>query len=136
SLTISGILAQIPLLPAGRFMVAVLPDREEHVIITIFTNCGVSYGGGDAYSIGAITVMKAYYKQTLSFAGALLIVLTTQKLCYVAADYEIELSCPHAQASGMATGEEHVAASAIEDTSEKKQASTTELPAPSGVTKK
>jgi hypothetical protein len=82
-----------------------------------------------------------------------------KKLCYVAADYEVELrkdthtscevdgegwftcwpaqpSCPHAQASGMATGEEHVAASAVEDTSEKKQASTTELPAPSGVTKK
>ncbi|PHT29857.1 Oligopeptide transporter 3 [Capsicum baccatum] len=26
-------------------------------------NCGVSIGGGDAYSIGAITVMRAYYKQ-------------------------------------------------------------------------
>lgn len=98
-LTISGILAQILVLPAGRFMAAVLPDSEvsllggrlgtfnlnpgpfnvkEHVIITIFANCGVSYGGGDAYSIGAITVMKAYYKQTLSFACALLIVLTTQ----------------------------------------------------------
>jgi OPT family oligopeptide transporter len=98
-LTISGILAQILVLPAGRFLAAVLPDREvrilggrlgsfnlnpgpfnvkEHVIITIFANCGVSYGGGDAYSIGAITVMKAYYKQTLSFACALLIVLTTQ----------------------------------------------------------
>jgi hypothetical protein len=38
----------------------------------------VSYGGGDAYSIGAITIIKAYYKQTLSFACALLIVLTTQ----------------------------------------------------------
>jgi len=98
-LTISGILAQILVLPAGRFMAAVLPDREvrvlggrlgsfnlnpgpfnvkEHVIITIFANCGVSYGGGDAYSIGAITVIKAYYKQTLSFVLALLIVLTTQ----------------------------------------------------------
>ncbi|KAG2545856.1 hypothetical protein PVAP13_9KG463266 [Panicum virgatum] len=102
-LTISGILAQILVLPAGRFMAAVLPDREvrvlggrfgsfnlnpgpfnvkEHVIITIFANCGVSYGGGDAYSIGAITVMKAYYKQTLSFVLALLIVLTTQILGY------------------------------------------------------
>uniref|UniRef100_A0A804M423 Oligopeptide transporter 3 n=2 Tax=Zea mays TaxID=4577 RepID=A0A804M423_MAIZE len=102
-LTISGILAQILVLPAGRFLAAVLPDREvrilggrlgsfnlnpgpfnvkEHVIITIFANCGVSYGGGDAYSIGAITVMKAYYKQTLSFACALLIVLTTQILGY------------------------------------------------------
>ena len=104
-LTISGILAQILVLPAGRFMAAVLPDREvrvlggrgsfnlnpgpfnvkEHVIITIFANCGVSYGGGDAYSIGAITVMKAYYKQTLSFVLALLIVLTTQ----------VQLACWH-----------------------------------------
>jgi hypothetical protein len=51
---------------------------KEHVVITVFANCGVSYGGGDAYSIGAVTVMKAYYKQTLSFACALLVVLTTQ----------------------------------------------------------
>ena len=64
-LTISGILAQILVLPVGRFMASVLPDREisvlggrlgsfnlnpgpfnikEHVIITIFANCGVSYG--------------------------------------------------------------------------------------------
>ncbi|KAF7074708.1 hypothetical protein CFC21_079539 [Triticum aestivum] len=102
-LTISGILAQILVLPVGRFMASVLPDREvrllggrlgsfnlnpgpfnikEHVIITIFANCGVSYGGGDAYSIGAITVMKAYYKQSLSFLCALLIVLSTQILGY------------------------------------------------------
>lgn len=95
-LTISAILMQIAALPIGRFMASTLPRREysllgwrfslnpgpfnmkEHVIITIFANCGVSYGGGDAYSIGAITVMKAYYKQSLSFLCALLIVLTTQ----------------------------------------------------------
>ncbi|RWV88790.1 hypothetical protein GW17_00049096, partial [Ensete ventricosum] len=96
-LTISGILAQILALPIGRFMASVLPNREvrvfrnwgfnlnpgpfnikEHVIITIFANCGVSIGGGDAYSIGAITVMKAYYKQSLSFLCGLIIVLTTQ----------------------------------------------------------
>ncbi|KAI3918060.1 hypothetical protein MKW92_027451, partial [Papaver armeniacum] len=53
-------------------------NMKEHVIITIFANCGVSSGGGDAYSIGAITVMKAYYKQSMSFLCALLIVLTTQ----------------------------------------------------------
>eukprot|EP00262_Sarcandra_glabra_P020063 TRINITY_DN7880_c0_g1_i1.p1 TRINITY_DN7880_c0_g1~~TRINITY_DN7880_c0_g1_i1.p1 ORF type:complete len:755 (-),score=78.99 TRINITY_DN7880_c0_g1_i1:289-2256(-) len=57
-------------------------NMKEHVIITIFANCGVSYGGGDAYSIGAITVMKAYYKQSLNFLCALLIVLTTQILGY------------------------------------------------------
>ncbi|KAF6168008.1 hypothetical protein GIB67_020117 [Kingdonia uniflora] len=40
----------------------------------------VSYGGGDAYSVGAITVMKAYYKLNLNFICSLLIVLTTQIL--------------------------------------------------------
>ncbi|XP_039130641.1 oligopeptide transporter 3 [Dioscorea cayenensis subsp. rotundata] len=100
-LTISAILMQIAVLPIGRFMAATLPNRQvtlfriwtfnlnpgpfnikEHVIITIFANCGVSIGGGDAYSIGAITVMKAYYKQTLSFLCGILIVLTTQILGY------------------------------------------------------
>lgn len=95
-LTISAILMQIAVLPVGKFMASTLPRREfkvfgwgfslnpgpfnmkEHVIITVFANCGVSYGGGDAYSIGAITVMKAYYKQSLNFLCGLLIVLTTQ----------------------------------------------------------
>ncbi|KAJ1400358.1 Oligopeptide transporter, OPT superfamily [Sesbania bispinosa] len=99
-LTISAILMQIAVLPVGRFMAATLPTKEytllgwrftlnpgpfnmkEHVIITIFANCGVSIGGGDAYSIGAITVMKAYYKQSLSFLCGLFIVLTTQMLGY------------------------------------------------------
>ncbi|WJX70346.1 Oligopeptide transporter 3 [Trifolium repens] len=99
-LTISAILMQIAVLPIGKFMAATLPTKEynfigwrftlnpgpfnmkEHVIITIFANCGVSQGGGDAYSIGAITVMKAYYKQSLSFLLALLIVLSTQILGY------------------------------------------------------
>lgn len=92
-LIISPILMQIAALPAGQFMASVLPNNKqlfgfnlnpgpfnikEHVIITIFANCGFSLGGGDAYSIGAITVMKAYYKQGLSFLCGLLIVLTTQ----------------------------------------------------------
>ncbi|CAH1437630.1 unnamed protein product [Lactuca virosa] len=34
--------------------------------------------GGDVYSIGAITVMKGYYRQSLSFLCGLIIVLTTQ----------------------------------------------------------
>lgn len=97
-LTISAILMQISVLPIGKFMAATLPTTEyslfgrrfslnpgpfnmkEHVIITIFANCGVSIGGGDAYSIGAITVMKAYYKQSVNFLCALLLVLTTQVL--------------------------------------------------------
>ncbi|XP_051125586.1 oligopeptide transporter 3 [Andrographis paniculata] len=100
-LTISAILMQIAVLPLGQLMAATLPEKEftalgrwkftlnpgpfnikEHVIITVMANCGVSIGGGDAYSIGAITVMKAYYKQSLNFLCALLIVLTTQILGY------------------------------------------------------
>ncbi|XP_071725138.1 oligopeptide transporter 3 [Rutidosis leptorrhynchoides] len=99
-LTISAILMQIAVLPIGKFMAKTLPTRDctlfgksfslnpgpfnikEHVIITIFANSGVSYGGGDAYSIGAITVMKAYYKQSLSFVCAIFIVLTTQLIGY------------------------------------------------------
>lgn len=97
-LTISSILMQILVLPIGKFMAKILPEKQfnflvwefclnpgpfnvkEHVIITIFANCGVSYGGGDAYSIGAITIMKAFYKQSLNFLCALLIVLSTQVL--------------------------------------------------------
>ncbi|CAA7046314.1 unnamed protein product [Microthlaspi erraticum] len=99
-LTISAILMQIAVLPIGKFMARTLPTTshklmgkefsfnpgpfniKEHVIITIFANCGVAYGGGDAYSIGAITVMKAYYKQSLTFICGLFIVLTTQILGY------------------------------------------------------
>ncbi|KAH7526070.1 hypothetical protein JRO89_XSUnG0067500 [Xanthoceras sorbifolium] len=99
-LSISAILMQISVLPVGKFMARILPTKQysvlgrrfslnpgpfnikEHVIITIFANCGVSTGGGDAYSIGAITVMKAYYKQSLSFICGLLIVLTTQVMGY------------------------------------------------------
>nr|ADW09325.1 oligopeptide transporter 3 [Noccaea caerulescens] len=99
-LTISAILMQIAVLPIGKFMARILPTTshklmgkefslnpgpfniKEHVIITIFANCGVAYGGGDAYSIGAITVMKAYYKQSLTFICGLFIVLTTQILGY------------------------------------------------------
>ncbi|PNX59006.1 oligopeptide transporter 3-like protein, partial [Trifolium pratense] len=95
-LTISAILMQIAVLPIGKLMAAILPTKDynfigwhftlnpgpfnmkEHVIITIFANCGVSQGNGDAYSIGAITIMKAYYKQSLSFLLALFIVLSTQ----------------------------------------------------------
>ncbi|RXH80293.1 hypothetical protein DVH24_041440 [Malus domestica] len=37
---------------------------------------------GDAYSIGAITIIKAYYKLSLSFILSLVIVLTTQVIGY------------------------------------------------------
>ncbi|KAI5438963.1 hypothetical protein KIW84_024625 [Lathyrus oleraceus] len=89
---------QIAVLPIGKFMATTLPTKEysfvgwrftlnpgpfnmkEHVIIAIFANYGVSSsgGGGDVYFIGAITIMKAYYKESLSFLLALLIVISAQ----------------------------------------------------------
>ncbi|KAL6207258.1 hypothetical protein ACLB2K_024502 [Fragaria x ananassa] len=99
-LIISAILMQIAVLPIGKFMAKTLPNKDfnlmgfkfnlnpapfnmkEHVVITIFANCGVSAGGGDAYSTGAITVMKAYYHQSLSFLCGLFIVLTSQMIGY------------------------------------------------------
>ncbi|KAM3283584.1 hypothetical protein P3S67_027229 [Capsicum chacoense] len=98
-LTISAILMQIAVLPIGKFMAATLSKNNfalfgrwgsfslnpgpfninEHVVITVMANCGVSIGGGDAYSIGAITVMRAYYKQSVGFLCSLIIVLTTQQ---------------------------------------------------------
>ncbi|KAJ7562770.1 hypothetical protein O6H91_03G084200 [Diphasiastrum complanatum] len=101
-LTVSAISAQIIALPLGHFMAAVIPKQtlhlpltgwqfslnpgpfnmKEHVLITIFANAGVSFGGGDAYSVGAINVIKAFYNKRISFIAGLLIVITTQMLGY------------------------------------------------------
>ncbi|KAF6161208.1 hypothetical protein GIB67_043290 [Kingdonia uniflora] len=59
--------------------ILVLPKFE---VAVYWNESRVSYGGGDAYSVGAITVMKAYYKLNLNFICSLLIVLTTQILGY------------------------------------------------------
>ncbi|XP_027185504.1 oligopeptide transporter 3-like [Coffea eugenioides] len=100
-LFISAILMQIVALPIGKFMAAVLPEEKytvfgrwsfslnpgpfnvkEHVVITILASCGAAAGGSEAYSMGAITVMKSYYKLNVNFLAALLIVLTTQLIGY------------------------------------------------------
>lgn len=96
-LNISSVLMQIAVLPIGKFMAATLPAKsftvfgrwsfslnpgpfniKEHVIITIIANGGVTNGGADAHPMGIITVMKAYYKLSLNFLCAFLIVITTQ----------------------------------------------------------
>ncbi|CAI8615907.1 unnamed protein product [Vicia faba] len=53
-------------------------NMKEYVIIAIFANCGVSSssGSGEVYFIGAITIMKSYYKQSLSFLLALFIFIS------------------------------------------------------------
>lgn len=101
-LAVAATFAQILALPLGRFMAAVLPTTyytlpvlgsrftlnpgpfniKEHVLITIFANAGVSFGGGDAYSVGVINIIKAFYKKNIHFVAAFLIVVTTQVLGY------------------------------------------------------
>ncbi|XP_027087875.1 oligopeptide transporter 3-like [Coffea arabica] len=104
-LFISAILMQILTLPMGRFMAAALPTRsysvnlglgrwssfslnpgpfnvKEHVMVTILANCGAATGGFEAYSMGAITVMKTYYNLNLTFFAAFLIVVTAQLMGY------------------------------------------------------
>jgi hypothetical protein len=97
-LTITTIAAQVAALPVGRFMAATLPTRmfrlpftswefslnpgpfniKEHVLITIFANAGTAFGNGDAYAVGIITIVKAFYKRSIGFFPGLLVVITTQ----------------------------------------------------------
>jgi hypothetical protein len=93
-LTISTIAAQVAALPVGRFMAAALPTRlfglpftswefslnpgPFNVKGTIFANAGTAFGNGDAYAVGIITIVKAFYKRSIGFFPGLLFVITTQ----------------------------------------------------------
>lgn len=92
-LSITSISAQIAVVPLGHLMAAWLPRRvffqgsrwefsmnrgpfnvKEHVLITIFANSGA----GTVYAIHAVTAVKIFYKKTMTFFVAFLVVLTTQ----------------------------------------------------------
>ncbi|KAL4187975.1 hypothetical protein AMTRI_Chr09g21550 [Amborella trichopoda] len=92
-LTITSVSAQIAVVPLGHLMAAVLPTRpffkgkrweftlnpgpfnvKEHVLITIFANSGA----GSVFAIHIVSSVKVFYKETLSFFVAFLVVITTQ----------------------------------------------------------
>uniref|UniRef100_A0A2N9IS65 Oligopeptide transporter n=1 Tax=Fagus sylvatica TaxID=28930 RepID=A0A2N9IS65_FAGSY len=94
-LTVSSISAQIAVVPIGHFMARVLPKEaffkgtrfeftmnpgpfniKEHVLITIFANSGA----GSVYATHILSAVRLYYKKTLTFIPALLVMLTTQVL--------------------------------------------------------
>ncbi|KAF5196052.1 Oligopeptide transporter [Thalictrum thalictroides] len=102
-LIITQISVQIIALPIGQFMAAVLPTKKfhllgfgsrdfslnpgpfnikEHVLISIFANAGAAFGGGNAYAIGIVNIIKAFYKKKISFLACWLLVITTQVLGY------------------------------------------------------
>lgn len=94
-LSISSISAQIAVLPLGHLMASSLTKRvffkgrkwefslnpgpfnvKEHVLITIFANCGAA----NPYSIHIVSSVKIFYKRALTFWVALTVVITTQVL--------------------------------------------------------
>lgn len=99
-LTITQITVQVATLPIGRLMAASLPttklsvlgrelslnpgpfNMKEHVLITIFANAGAAFGGGSAYAVGIVNIIKKFYFRDISFVAAWLLIITTQVLGY------------------------------------------------------
>ncbi|KAI3990171.1 hypothetical protein MKX01_029149 [Papaver californicum] len=94
-LSISSLSAQIAVVPLGHLMAKYITVRQffkgtryqftlnpgpfnikEHVLITIFANSGA----GGVYAIHIVNVVKVFYKKSISFPIALIIVFTTQVL--------------------------------------------------------
>ncbi|XP_075511800.1 oligopeptide transporter 4-like [Primulina tabacum] len=102
-LVITMISVQVATLPIGRFMANVLPttkfrlpgfgsrefslnpgpfNMKEHVLISIFANAGSAFGGGSAYAVGIVDIIKAIYMRKISFLASWILVITTQVLGY------------------------------------------------------
>ncbi|XP_075088809.1 oligopeptide transporter 2-like [Nicotiana tabacum] len=102
-LIISMITAQVASLPLGQLMAKVLPTRKfhlpgfasrefslnpgpfsmkEHVLISIFANAGAGFGGGTAYAISIVDIIKVFYHRKISFLAGWILVITTQVLGY------------------------------------------------------
>ncbi|KAI3891831.1 hypothetical protein MKW92_052718 [Papaver armeniacum] len=94
-LSVSSLSAQIAVVPLGHLMAKYITVRKffkgtrfqftlnpgpfnikEHVLITIFANSGA----GSVYAIHIVNVVKVFYKKSISFPIALIIVFTTQVL--------------------------------------------------------
>lgn len=97
-LSVTSVSAQIVVLPVGRLMAAILPNKvirfpgtkwsfslnpgpfnlKEHVLITIFANSG----SNSVYAVGIITIVKAFYHGNIDAVPAMLLSQTTQLLGY------------------------------------------------------
>ncbi|KAG0474764.1 hypothetical protein HPP92_014450 [Vanilla planifolia] len=102
-LVITQITVQVASLPAGHFLARVLPrnkfrlpgfgnrlfslnpgpfNMKEHVLISIFANAGYAFGNGNAYAVGIVTIIKAFYHRSISFVSSWILIITTQVLGY------------------------------------------------------
>ncbi|KAI3842288.1 hypothetical protein MKW98_026078 [Papaver atlanticum] len=94
-LSISSLSAQIAVVPLGQLMARYITPRiffegtryeftlnpgpfnmKEHVLITIFANSGA----GSVYAIHIVNTVKVFYRKSISFPIALIVILTTQLL--------------------------------------------------------
>jgi OPT family oligopeptide transporter len=104
-LVVTQITVQVASLPVGHFMARVLPrtryraprllgggewslnpgpfNMKEHVLISIFANAGFAFGGGNAYAVGIIDIIRAFYHRHISFFTAWLLVITTQVVAHL-----------------------------------------------------
>ncbi|RVW58121.1 Oligopeptide transporter 4 [Vitis vinifera] len=57
-------------------------NMKEHVLISIFANAGSAFGGGSAYAVGIVTIIKAFYKRNISYLAGWILIITTQVLGY------------------------------------------------------
>ena len=83
--------------PLGHFLARILPRRtlrpargvefslnpgpftvKEHVIICIFANAGFAFGGGNAYAVAVVAIVRVFYHRSFPFLAAWLLVVTTQ----------------------------------------------------------
>lgn len=53
-------------------------NMKEHVLISIFANAGSAFGGGAAYAVGIVTIIRAFYHRKISFVASWILVITTQ----------------------------------------------------------
>uniref|UniRef100_A0A0D9VJS6 Oligopeptide transporter 4 n=1 Tax=Leersia perrieri TaxID=77586 RepID=A0A0D9VJS6_9ORYZ len=103
-LIVTQITVQVASLPMGHFLARVLPRRafrapaflgggewslnpgpfnmKEHVLISIFANAGYAFGNGNAYAVMIVDIIRAFYKRSISFIAAWLLIITTQVLGY------------------------------------------------------
>jgi OPT family oligopeptide transporter len=99
-LIVTQITVQVASLPVGHFMARVLPrtryraprllgggewslnpgpfNMKEHVLISIFANAGFAFGNGNAYAVGIVNIIRAFYGRHISFFTGWLLVITTQ----------------------------------------------------------
>lgn len=103
-LIVTQITVQVASLPMGHFLARVLPARKfpvpallgggewslnpgpfnmkEHVLISIFANAGYAFGNGNAYAVMIVDIIRAFYRRSISFVAAWLLIMTTQVLGY------------------------------------------------------